>query len=100
MEEPVKITFLNFFLATHDLCWIFVGFSLGRRDIGWFGGTMAEVRATIELLAVILKENGVAKAQIPAEIFRVAKFDEEQAVCTVVTNNCFEDLRVYACCST
>lgn len=39
---------------------------------------MAQIRQTIDLLSKILKENGACK--VKAEIFRLAKFNEEEAV--------------------
>lgn len=39
---------------------------------------MAQVRETIELLTHILNENGYSK--LKAEIFRLAKFDKDEAV--------------------
>lgn len=39
---------------------------------------MAQVRETIELLTHILNENGCSK--LKAEIFRLAKFDKDEAV--------------------
>lgn len=39
---------------------------------------MAQVRETIELLNHILNENGCSK--LKAEIFRLAKFDKDEAV--------------------
>jgi hypothetical protein len=39
---------------------------------------MAQVRVTIELLTNILNESGCSK--LKAEIFRLAKFDKDEAV--------------------
>lgn len=39
---------------------------------------MAQVRETIELLTHILNENGCS--ELKAEIFRLAKFDKDEAV--------------------
>ena len=40
--------------------------------------TMAQIRTTIELLTNIFKENGCSK--VKAEIFRLAKFNSNEAV--------------------
>ena len=42
-------------------------------------GDMAQTRNTIELLTKILEENGTSK--IRAETFRLAKFNDKDAVC-------------------
>ena len=41
---------------------------------------MAQIKATIELLLRILRENGTTR--VSAETFRQAKFDHKDAVCT------------------
>lgn len=53
---------------------------------------MAHVRETIELLTHILNENGCSK--LKAEIFRLAKFDKDEAVSSCKAN---QSIEVHVC---
>lgn len=46
---------------------------------------MAQIRNTIELLTKILRENGTSK--VKAETFRLAKFNEDDAVSVPVAED-------------
>ena len=46
----------------------------------------------IDLLIVILRENGVmSEASLPAEIFRMAKFDRDEAVGSLISIYTFDE---------